>query len=143
MTLTLSLPSCATTAAPELLAGKRYCQDVDTFSFGAVMYEIAMRELPYHSDILKNQKKGGGKKPMQKMMKEISTGNRRPHLDDKPRECRKFGVGRFFKKRELSLGSGRVCANAKEDGIEGAQRRRRMASSVSSSATPPSPASSD
>ena len=33
-------------AAPELLAGRRYDEDVDTYSLGIVLYEIAARELP-------------------------------------------------------------------------------------------------
>ena len=32
---------------PELILGKRYNEDVDTFSFGAVLYEIAVRNIPY------------------------------------------------------------------------------------------------
>ena len=38
---------------PELLLGKRYNEDVDTFSFGAVLYEIAVRDIPYGDEIAK------------------------------------------------------------------------------------------
>lgn len=86
-------------AAPELLAGKRYNEDVDTYSFGIVMYEVAVRELPY-ADL---RKKKGNKI---KMMQEIAKGFRRPELEGHE-GCRKHGVGLLFRKRESVQRSGR------------------------------------
>ena len=84
---------------PELLLGKRYNEDVDTFSFGAVLYEIAVRNVPYGDEIaeLKKKKRAGGAK---KIMREVSYGERKPTLDGRV-ECRKYGVGGVFKKRVL------------------------------------------
>ena len=78
--------------------GKRYNEDVDTFSFGAVLYEIAVRDVPYGDDIakFKKQKGGGGAK---KLMREVANGDRKPLLDGRRIECRKYGVGGVFKKR--------------------------------------------
>ena len=79
--------------------GKRYNEDVDTFSFGAVLYEIAVRNLPYGDEIaeFKKQKRGGGAK---KLMREVAHGERKPTLDGRV-ECRKYRVGGSFKKRAL------------------------------------------
>ena len=75
--------------------GKRYNEDVDTFSFGAVLYEIAVRNVPYGDEIaeLKKQKRGGGVK---KLMREVATGARRPELAG-VKGLRKFHVGSAFK----------------------------------------------
>ena len=77
--------------------GKRYNEDVDTFSFGAVLYEIAVRDIPYGEEPAKfeNQKRGAGAK---KIMREVANGERKPTLDGRV-ECRKYGVGGEFKKR--------------------------------------------
>ena len=77
--------------------GKRYNEDVDTFSFGAVLYEIAVRNVPYGDEIaeFKKQKRAGGSK---KIMREVAHGERKPTLDGRV-ECRKYGVGGTFKKR--------------------------------------------
>ena len=79
--------------------GKRYNEDVDTFSFGAVLYEIVVRNVPYGDEIaeFKKQKRSGGPK---KIMREVSYGERKPTLDGRL-ECRKYGVGGVFKKRTL------------------------------------------
>ena len=79
--------------------GKRYNEDVDTFSFGAVLYEIAVRNVPYGDEIaeLKKQKRGGGAK---KLMREVATGARRPELAG-VKGLRKFHIGSAFKKRGL------------------------------------------
>ena len=45
-------------AAPELLSGKRFREHADTFSFGVVLYEIAVRHVPYEA--LMQDKKGRG-----------------------------------------------------------------------------------
>ena len=84
---------------PELLLGKRYNEDVDTFSFGVVLYEIAVRDIPYGDEIakFKKQKRAGGSK---KMMREVAYGDRKPTLDGRV-ECRKYGVPGSFKKRAL------------------------------------------
>ena len=84
---------------PELLLGKRYNEDVDTFSFGAVLYEIAVRNIPYGEEIaeFKKQKRAGGSK---KIMREVAHGERKPTLDGRA-ECRKYRVGGSFKKRAL------------------------------------------
>ena len=89
-------------AAPELLAGKRYCEDVDTFSLGAVLYEVAVRELPYESDFAK-YKKQHGNNGKNKIMREIAAGQRRPELAGKARKCRRYGVGGAFRKRESAV----------------------------------------
>ena len=85
------------THQPELLAGKRYSEDVDTYSLGIVMFEIAMRTWPYTDEILKF-KKSGGKGINRSMMQKISLGYLEPELDD--RVCKGYGVGGAFKKRE-------------------------------------------
>ena len=86
-------------AQPELLLGKRYNEDVDTYSFGAVLFEIAVRDIPYGDEIaeLKKQKRGGGVK---KLMREVATGARRPELAG-VKGPRKFYIGSAFKKRRL------------------------------------------
>ena len=80
--------------------GKRYNEDVDTFSFGAVLYEIAVRDIPYGDEIskFKKQKRGG---MARKLMREVADGDRKPTLDDRGVECRKYGVGGVFKKRKF------------------------------------------
>ena len=79
--------------------GKRYNEDVDTFSFGAVLYEIAVRNVPYGDEIaeFKKQKRSGGVKIL---MREVASGNRKPLLDGRRIECRKYGVRGVFKKRK-------------------------------------------
>ena len=72
---------------------------MDTFSFGAVLYEIAVRNIPYGDEIaeFKKQKRGGGAK---KLMREVAHGERKPTLDGRV-ECRKYGVPGSLKKRAL------------------------------------------
>ena len=82
-------------AAPELLAGKRYCEDVDTYSFGVVLYEIAVRQLPYWDEIQAYKAKGG-KGMKAGLMRSISKGDTRPELD--PLVCGTFRISGPFKK---------------------------------------------
>ena len=82
---------------PELLAGKRYCEDVDTYSLGIVMFEVAMRKLPY-SKRMSDFKKKGGKGVDSSMMRDISTGLLDLELDGKT--CRLHGVSMAYRKRE-------------------------------------------
>ena len=80
---------------------------MDTFSFGAVLYEIAVRNVPYGDEIaeLKKQKRGGGAK---KLMREVATGARRPELAG-VKGLRNFHVGSVFKKRGLLMRD--VCSD--------------------------------
>lgn len=79
-------------AAPELLAGKRYCEDVDTYSFGVLLYEVATRDLPYPRERAAFLKKGG--KGMDfNLMKSIAAGLT-PRLDGKV--CRRYDVPQAF-----------------------------------------------
>ena len=64
-----------------------------------MLYEIAVRNVPYGDEIaeFKKQKRAGG---LKKLMREVASGNRQPTLDHR-KECRKYGVGGAFKKRTL------------------------------------------
>ena len=46
-------------AAPEILRGKRYNESVDVWSFGILLYEIMVKELPYRKERDAYAKKGG------------------------------------------------------------------------------------
>ena len=85
-------------AAPELLSGKRYNEDVDTYSFGVVLYEIAVRELPFEEEI-RILSSSGDKGIKGKLMRGIADGTRRIKIGGK-RGQRRFRVGRSFRKRE-------------------------------------------
>ena len=87
---------------PELLAGKRYSEDVDTYSFGVVLFEIAAARLPYAKE-RQAYTESGGKGINMKMMREISKGFIKPELSGEP-GLRRFHVPGAFKKRKLSLG---------------------------------------
>ena len=78
--------------------GKRYNEDVDTFSFGAVLYEIAVRDIPYGDEIAEFKKRKLRGIP-KKLMGEVASGARKPVLDRRRLECRKYGVGGVFKNR--------------------------------------------
>ena len=81
--------------APEVLAGKRYCENVDTYSLGIVLFEIAARRRPYYARISEFKKKKG--RGMDRILfKDISTGKERPDLEAEP-GCEKYGVGLTFK----------------------------------------------
>lgn len=82
---------------PELLAGKRYCEDVDTYSFGIVLFEIAMRELPYRREIsILEEKYRNKKNTVDNLLRGVAKGTYLPALDAKT--CRKHGnVGRAFR----------------------------------------------
>ena len=75
--------------------GKRYNEDVDTYSFGAVLYEIVVRNIPYGDEIAEFKKRGA-----KKLMREVAHGERKPTLDGRV-ECMRYGVGGVFKKRAL------------------------------------------
>ena len=66
------------------------------------MYEIAVRELP-HSSAIDEFKMKHGKRGAQELMREIARGDRRPDLSRKRTECRRYGVGGAFKKRECCV----------------------------------------
>ncbi len=85
---------------PELLAGKRYNEDVDAYSFGVVLFEIAACRLPY-ARRREVYKKKGGKGLDMKMMREISLGLLKPELAGEI-QCKRFRVGGAFKKRRFS-----------------------------------------
>ena len=91
---------------PELLAGKRYSEDIDTYSFGVVLFEIAAARLPYARE-RQAYKESGGKGVNMKMMREISKGLRKPELAGEP-GCRRFRVGGSFKKCRSSFLACRV-----------------------------------
>ena len=78
-------------AAPEILAGKRYCEDVDTYSFGVIMYEVATRKLPYHERIA-DWRRNGGKGMDRSMLRGIASGL--IALELSASSCKEFGVGR-------------------------------------------------
>ena len=95
-------------AAPELIAGKRYSEDVDTFSIGVVMYEIAMRALPYPRE-REQFKKSRGKGLDRQMMRKIGAGEIRPELvGSDVVKCKRYGIGRSFRRRRLSSRAGRA-----------------------------------
>ena len=85
--------------APEILAGKRFGKEVDVFSFGVVLFEIAVRELPYADERLK-YKRAGGKGLDRKMLKDIGRGKVRPSLAKRDATCKRYGVGRAYRERE-------------------------------------------
>ena len=87
---------CIDFQQPELLAGKRYNEDVDTYSFGIVLSEIAAARLPYAKE-RQAYRDSGGKGVNMKMMREISQGLLKPKLESK-----QFRSGLAFKKRRLS-----------------------------------------
>ena len=70
--------------APEILMGKPYCEDVDVFSFGVVLYEVVAKRWPYE-ELRK-------KTPSQELMKSIGIGLVKPELTDE--ECERAGAGR-------------------------------------------------
>ena len=92
-----SPPNCR---QPELLAGKRYNEDVDTYSFGVVLFEIAACRLPYTRE-REAYKQKGGKGIDMKMMREISLGLLKPELAGEA-QCKRFRVGGAFRKRRFS-----------------------------------------
>ena len=108
LNLTMTKTGSPLWAAPEILLGKRYREDVDTYSLGVVLYEIAARQLPYMNEIMK-KKQGSGKISAAKIMREVAAGTRRPHLT--ARICRRYGIGRLFKKRRSFFCRG-VCVVA-------------------------------
>ena len=85
-------------AAPELLSGNRFREHADTFSFGVVLYEIAVRHVPYEA--LMQDKKGRGF--VMKLAKKVGRGELRPKLEGDP-ACKKYGIGGAFRRRGLSL----------------------------------------
>lgn len=99
---TMTRTGTALWAAPELLAGKRYCEDVDTYSLGAVMYEIVACDIPYAEVIagFKREKVKGNKA---QLMREVAAGLRRPDLKEKVEKCRQYRVSGAFKKRRFSI----------------------------------------
>ena len=92
-----SLPDCR---QPELLAGKRYNEDVDAYSFGVVLFEIAACRLPYARE-REAYKVKGGKGVDMKMMRKISKGQLKPELAGEA-QCKRFRVGGAFRKRRFS-----------------------------------------
>ena len=86
-------------AAPELLAGKRFREHVDTYSFGVVLYEIAVRHTPYKGQAASH---GKGKRGVMNLAKKVAKGELRPVLEGDP-ACKKYGVGGAFKRRELAF----------------------------------------
>ena len=85
--------------APEVFAGKRYCENIDTYSLGIVLFEIAARRFPYMNRIAKfKQKQKHGRGVDQKLFVDIATGKERPDLEAEE-ACKKFGVGLAFMTR--------------------------------------------
>ena len=95
---TMTRTGSALWAAPELLSGKRYNEDVDTYSFGVVLYEIAVRELPFEEE-LRILSESGAKGIKGKIMRSIADGTRRIKIGGK-RGQKRLRVGRSFRKRE-------------------------------------------
>ena len=73
-------------AAPEVLKGMRYTEDVDVYALGVVMIEIAIKSLPY----LAQFKKTGGSRD--KLMRAIALGEIKPQMG------RKTKVGTRYRK---------------------------------------------
>ena len=86
-------------AAPELLAGKRFREHIDTYSFGVVLYEIVVRHTPYKGEA---RFKGKGKAGAMSLASKVSKGELRPVLEDDP-ACEKYGVGGAFRRRGFWL----------------------------------------
>ena len=86
-------------AAPELLSGKRFREHADTFSFGVVLYEIAVRHVPYE-DLIKGKKKKGRGFVME-LARKVGRGELRPKLEGEP-ACKKYAIGGAFRRRGLS-----------------------------------------
>ena len=80
---------------PELLRGDRYNEKVDVYSLSIVMYEIAMRELPFAKHI-RERKEKGGKGLDRELMQGIANVKRVPVLDKKA--CERYRVGWSFQK---------------------------------------------
>ena len=86
-------------AAPEILGGRRYCEHVDTYSLGVVMFEVAVRSYPF-AKRLREFKSEGGKGMDMKLMREIAIGKRRIQLEGEV-----DGVSPAFKQRESFVGA--------------------------------------
>ena len=78
-----------------MLAGKFYNEDVDTYAFGIVMYEIAVREYPYRKEKSEFRKRGGRKGATGELMKAISVGDVKPELRGH-QACRRYHIGSAF-----------------------------------------------
>ena len=76
--------------APEILNGKRYSENVDTYSFGVVMFEVAARQLPY-------QQEREARVAPKKLLEQIAGGGLKPRLDQ--RTCRRYDIGKSFRRR--------------------------------------------
>ena len=84
-------------AAPELLSGKRFREYADTFSFGIVLYEIAVRHVPYEALVQGKKKRGF----VMELAKKVGRGKLRPKLEGDP-ACKKYGIGGSFRRRVFS-----------------------------------------
>ena len=83
--------------APEVLAGSRYSNCVDTYSLGVVLFEIVARRFPYRKQIA-DHKKQGAKGMNMKLFKDIALGRKRPDLEAEL-ACKEHGVGLSFMTR--------------------------------------------
>ena len=90
-----------------MIAGKRFTEHVDIFSFGLVLYEISMRQAPYHK-VREEFKANGGKGFNRKMFINIATGKLREEIRGSDVRCKQYGVSKAFRKRELlAISAGR------------------------------------
>ena len=76
---TLPHPTTTTTVAPELLAGKRFTEKVDVWSFGVLMLEVVNLEFPYPKE-REWYKKSRMKGMDMDLLRNISTGKLLPEL---------------------------------------------------------------
>ena len=99
-TMTMTAVGSTYWAAPEIMAGERYNTSVDVYSFGTVLYEVLLRELPFR----KEREKFQGRVNAQ-IGVDIAKGLLRPIITEEAAQARNID------RRALSLHE--LCCNYK------------------------------